>query len=291
MPRETHNRSLYVTALARIILLSVVFFNTAHGKTEATLQSVLQEVRDSVDLFISIKDSDTLDAAEKETKKNTAAKITLGNIIKLGALEVAQLQNELDDLTIENLVASDFTFDAAEANDMLKSTLAYYDAYYASALTRLNSAQNYNEIQQIARDLKSWREQSFKPGAQRISGLSMVLHNKEIIKIANGRFNKILTDLKKLKNAKLITFETLQDLLNGASASIKAAEALDVEATALVIKTLKTSPLTTNNQTQGNQSDHQRLGSILDQSFTKIKDAYKKFIETNGIVRKMMGIQ
>ena len=121
----------------------------------------------------------------------------------------------------------------------------------------------------------------------------VILHNKNIIKIANNRFEKILVDLKKLKNAKLITFEILRTSINGATANINSAEALDAEATALMIKVLKTSAVSANKDkgTEKNTpTDFQKINNLVEQSFLKIKDTYKKFIETNELVKKMMGI-
>ncbi len=258
-----------------------------------TLQNALAEVRSSVENFINIKDDDSLEASVKDLKKLESSKNMMQKIVNLGLLEVETFKKELGDLAIEDLITSDYTFDAAEANDTLVNTLTYYGAYFASTGERIQNLKTYSETQSLARDLKIWRTQIFNPGIERIIGLKLVLRNKNIIKIANNRFEKILIDLKKLKNAKLITFDALQASINGAAANINSAEALDTEATALIIKILKTSAVTENKDkdTEKNTpTDFQKINNLVEQSFVKIKDTYKKFIETNELVKKMIGI-
>ncbi len=268
--------------------------STAYAdQNNPTLQNALAEVRSSVENFINIKDDDSLEVGAKDLKKFEASKNMLQKIVNLGLLEVGTFKKELNDSAIEDLVTNDYTFDAAEAHDTLVNTLTYYSAYFTSTGERIENLKTYSETQSLAHDLKIWRMQIFNPGIERIIGLKLVLRNKNIIKITKSRFEKILIDLKKLKNAKLITFDALQASINGAAANINSAEALDTEATALIIKILKTSAVTENrdkNVEKNIPTDFQKINNLVGQSFIKIKDTYKKFIETNELVKKMMGI-
>jgi hypothetical protein len=275
-----------------LLLASFVFLFAAApvlAKTE------IEEVKESADTLVSIKDSDNLSPKTKEEKKFAAAKDTLRKILGLSIAEVKRLQDKLDELEIEKLVASDYTFDAAEVHEMLSRMLDYYLAYYDDMGKRLDLISAYEEARNFARDLKTWREKTYLPGVERLLALDLVLRNKNLIGIADARFEKILNDLRKLKNSKLITFESLDEFLMSATGNLKSAAALDEEATNLLIRMLKSSTL---NPAPGNDfgnselaSLYRRINNLVDQSLTRIKNAYRQFLEINTLVKKMVGVE
>lgn len=290
MKYNSANSKLY-TKLA-IIFASFVFLlssGTVLAKTE------IEEVKESADALIGIKDSDNLSPKAKEEKKLAAAKDTLRKILALSITEVERLQDKLDELEIEKLVATDYTFDAAEVHEMLSRMLDYYLAYYEDMGKRLELINTYDAARNFARDLKTWREKTYLPGVERLLALDLVLRNKNLIGIANARFEKILNDLRKLKNSKLITFESLEEFLMNATGNLKSAAALDEEATNLLIRMLKSSTL---NPAPGNDAGnaelanlYRRIGNLVDQSLIKIKIAYRQFLEINSLVKKMIGTE
>lgn len=256
------------------------------------LQEAIDDVRASIDELATIKDSEDGNISEKESKKVTAGKEALYKIIALGKAEVSALENKLDDLEIEQLVASDFNFDAEETHENLTQMLSYFEAYYDGAVKRVNNLETYEEVRAFARDIRLWRDGVYTPGSQRILSLDLVLKNKNIIKIGNARFDKIAIDLKKLKNAKLITLTAIEPLLNNAAGNKKIAIALDEEITSIMLKMLREYPVVLGGGVKNEPidiiPDYERVENLVGQSFGNVRDMYKKFLEINSLVKKML---
>ncbi len=262
---------------------------------ESLIKSAIKELRDSVTAFINAKDNDEISAQEKEIKRIETAKETLKKILRLGLVEISALKDRLNELEIEKLVITDYTFDASEVYDSLARLLEYYEAYHNDTLKKVERLKNYDEAKNIAKEIKKWRESIYAPGIQKILSLDLVLRNKAILGIADARFEKILSDLRKLKNSKLLTFAELEALLNAATANLKTAEALDDEATRLILRALKENTLNPPDKNLDENevaiSSHKRISNLVDQSIIKIKDAYKKFIEINTKVKKILELE
>ncbi len=271
------------------LLASLIF-----GSPAAMAKTASDEVKASVGAFISAKDNDTLSPQSKEVKKFAAARETLRKILDLSIAEVERLKEKLDNLKIEELVASDYSLDAAEVYDMLSRLLDYYLVYYADMEKRVDGLKTYEETRVAARDLKEWRGKTYLPGVERLVAIDLVLRNKSILRTAGSRLDKILNDLRKLKNSKLISLETLNELVANAGNNLKSAAALDEEATNVLIKLLKTSSLNLEPQEQKDaafEAVYRRIVDLTDQSLIRIKNGYRYFFEINIRVKKMVGVE
>lgn len=280
--------------LLALIFASLIFILAV---LPASAKTGVLEVKESVGVFINIKDNTALSSKAKEEKKFATGKDALRKILALSIAEVERLKTKLDDLEIEKLVAADYTFDAAEVHEMLSRTLEYYLAYYSDMEKRIEFLSAYEEVRAFARDLKTWREKTYLPGVERLIALDLVLRNKNILRVANIRFEKILSDLRKLKNSKLITYESLDEFLIGATGNLKSAAALDEEATNMLIRLLKASSLKleTGKDSEGANAElaslYRRINNLVDQSLLRVKNAYRQFLEINSLVKKMVEVE
>lgn len=278
----------FIASLA--IIIASFIFNAPITVMASDIPTTIEEIRDSISDLLIAKDDDSVSEQEKEKKKVEAAKNTLKKILELGLLEIKTFKSKLDDLNIGDLVVSDYTFDSSDVYDSLDRLLNYYEAFYKDTLKRLQSVKKYEDIQVLAKDIKLWRENTYTPGIQKILALDLVLRNKNIIKIANSRFDKILSDLRKLKNSGLISLSEVERYLADATANLKAAEALDSEITKITLQLLKKQTLNLDNQKKNDSrliiSDYKRINNLVDQSIIKVKEAYKIFIALNSEVKK-----
>lgn len=274
-------------------LCAAVFLLATDARAETTpadsspLQSALQDVKTSVNALAQTKDTATPE--EKTQKEFKARAAALQKIINLGRLELENLRGRLESVKVEELVAYDYAFDAADAEATLTQLLDNGLAYYDEVQTRLASVADNAAAKRIAAEIRLWREQFYNPVFKRVIAVQFVLHTRDAIKTANNRFEKIVTDLRKLKSSELVRFNELEPLLTPAAAGIKKAEALNNESATLLLKILK-EPLIPEKSTDV-VPDYDRITNLAEQSLNEIRRTYKKFIELNSAVKTMLNIE
>ncbi len=232
----------------------------------------------SVDELVSAKDSNE-NEAERETKKLNAAKETVKKALALGLSEIDVLEKKLKNLEIEKLVTDDYTFDAADVHDKLAADLTEGKSYQKLLLKNSDSAKTQDDIRRIAGELQKWRDDFYAPIVQKIFSIDIVLRQKTVVNMGNSRFEKILNDLHRLKNAKLITLEPFDAVLRQATANQKMALALHEEALQL---------LRTNLRSAKETIDNKRITNLVEQSFLQTKSMYKQFIAINKLMKGLL---
>lgn len=254
------------------------------------LYSALKELKSSVDNLARVKDAAPRE--DKEKQEFRAKVQTLQKVIDLGKREVEDLRERLGELHIEELVAADFTFDSVETAETFAQALKTFDHYYSEAERNLLAAQESADIKKIAAEMRAWRETSYNPIVKKLLSLGLVLQDRAAIKTTSSRFDKILSDLRKLKSAELITLDTLQPFTNSAGAGIKKAKALNEDATNILFKILRERPgMMADNGDVKLISPHERIANLADQSLAELRMTYKNFIELNEAVKKMLGVE
>lgn len=259
-------------------------------KNSEGLYGALRDLKTSVEALARVKD--TVGAEDKERQEFRAKTQTLQKVIELSKREIEDLNERLSELRIEELVADDFTFDPVESKDGFEQMLGTFDYYFTEAERRLLAAQNIADIKKIASDMRAWRENVYNPGVRKLLSLGLVLQDRAAIKTASLRFDKILADLRKLKSAELITLESLQPFITDSGASLKKAKALNEDATNILFRLLREKPgMLADNGDASVITPHERIANLADQSLAELRIAYKKFMELNMAVKKMLGIE
>lgn len=269
-----------ITIVGVVVLLGTTCYSVAYVKTT---KEIIQE---SIEELIAIKDDTTLAVATKEARELESAKATLQKIVEVSHEEIKLFQKKLNGLAIEQLVTDDYTFDAAAITGTLNGLLTYYNAYHTETLKNVEKATQQDETQKIASDLEVWRSTVYNPGIQIIFSIELVLNQKNSLKIGNNRFEKILNDLRRLKNNKLITLVELDPLLRRATANQKIANALGADATMLLLQTLRN--LNDDNRNVIAATNYKKIKNIAEQLFMNVRDMYKQFMEINKKVQVML---
>ncbi len=258
--------------------ISPAFFAIAAEGNTSAVTSARDALKTSVNELVSAKDGNEKDA-DREAKKLAAAKETVKKAAELGISEIVTLEKKLKNLEIEKLVTDDYTFDAVDVHDKLAAGLAEGKSYQKTLLRNIDIAATQEDIQRIAGELQKWRDDFYTPIVKKIFSIDLVLRQKNIVTMGNNRFEKILNDLHKLKNAKLIALEPFDALLRQATGNQKTAVALHEEATQLLLAKLRS----------GNETiDNQRITNLVEQSFGSVRKMYKQFMEINKLVKEML---
>jgi hypothetical protein len=230
------------------------------------LKNAKQEARESVDKLIDVKNNEELSEEEKLRLETEASRTALLDVFKFSALETQALIDKVKD-------AKDLTVEYIELQGGLLEDLNEFLGAYADFQDRLAAAENLEAIKELAAEFKNWRENVYGPVVQAALDFISVFQSRNLLKMAEGRFEKISQDLRRWKFSRIIKTDLLEPLLSQAGVSLKEARALYNQAAALLLE---------------NKEDKPPVKSFLDETLLKIRDAYKRFLEMSDLVKKML---
>lgn len=230
------------------------------------LKTAKQGVVDSVSALSDIQENAELSDAEKEAQEAEARKIALKKIFELSQLELKTLTQKVS-------AVKELSVEYIELQNQLIKNLGEASAdihEYADTLTELMALP---DVKQFAADFKEWRETKYNVAIHNALDFISVFQAQTFLKIAEARFEKIATDLRRLRSSKIVKTETLEPLLSWAGQDLKEARAQYAQAVTLLLET---------------KPDKPSVGVLVDALVANIKDAYKRFFEMSDLVRKMV---
>jgi hypothetical protein len=124
---------------------------------------------------------------------------------------------------------------------LLISNLRHYENIKENA-SENESSLVLEEIQQMAIDFKTWREENYLPLQDEIQNLLLIKKEKEALQISNRRLEKISNDITILEQAGFSQIDELKNMFENAEKLIENAEVENEEAMELFI-TENTAPL------------------------------------------------
>jgi len=297
------------------IFAAIVIFLVIIGLTlpmmsvfaQENLQTPLQEVENKVDELVQLKDDSSLSETDKETKEIQVRREALDKIVNLSLAEIKNLQSKLNSLELE----SDSQKTAKEKFlELLENNTAYSDELKKN-ITKENLT--LDEIKEFAQDYKDWRENNYDVYVKKITAFTLVFQEKQVLKTANTRLDKIMSDLNKLEAAKILKKTDTSNLINLAMKSLANAqlyngnaekilldaikkEILDVATTTpalemasstadALIQTATSSPETLTKASEPEASttpkiisEENKAQALIEKSLQEIKSAYANFI-------------
>ncbi len=208
---------------AIFILFLLVIGPTVHAKS---LKPALNDVIESLEQLIAIKNSENyLSSDEKANIEVEARKTALNKILELSIEEVKNLKDKLeqfDDFSSEEI---------GLLNQNHINALSDYESYYESIRQQVNQNIGLSEVVDLARKLKSWRENNYHKKINKIASFVLVFQNQETLKTAENRLNKILRDSKAIKSlVKTTKWGEVDKLLEVAEKLIKEAKKINNDA-------------------------------------------------------------
>jgi len=199
---------------------------------ESDVENQLQETQGDIDKLIKAKDEDShFDVAlcielfkEATNLSMTEAKNLKIKLIALDKIENERLINWKDEVV-----------------EKLNEIIGYYENIKENA-SENESSLVLEEIQQMAIDFKTWREENYLPLQDEIQNLLLIKKEKEALQISNRRLEKISNDITILERAGFSQIDELKNMFENAEKLIENAEVENEEAMELFI-TENTAPL------------------------------------------------
>ncbi len=258
---------------------------------QGNIDTVLANVEGSA-AVASGEDTSELTPEEKRVK----AKENLTKALSLALEKVQGLTSDLD--------GREFPEDSLEyalRNEFL-AKLDSYKVFYTDKLNTLDGLETLGDIQTLAKEIKSYRDEVYAPGVEEIVEFVLVFYSEDVINIANERFTRISADLDKLENLGLLEegvfsqeMADAQELLAGAADLRSHAweimfpieEGIDDNATSTIQEVSEEIPETGLEITEDVPPT---VKELLETSLGKVKLAYGKFLEISSSVKETLGI-
>ncbi len=294
-------------------MIVAVAFPLGAAEAETKLETKLEGVKGQVESLVTAKD-------EKSGSELALRIETFKKVLEFSVSETKGLKLKL--LALEDLSEKEKAWREAMIEE-LNNALAYYED--EKKLTENTAEMTLNEIKTIAADFKDWRDKTYLPVAEKINELLLIRQEEAAIETAESRWQKIDEDIKKLEKAKIKGVEELRNMLTDAGTLIGEGENLNREANGLFWESYSylttddasnttstpemaevltisiksgaatTSSSTNQSATSTNESASSTLSvqppsikGLVGDSLTRVKDAYRIFIEMSNLVRKLL---
>ena len=207
-----------ILIIVGIGLISPIFVRAQSPKPS------LQDLGEAFNLLMAVKKSNLPDK-EKEGLEISTRQDAFNDIINLSLAEINSLIKKLKNLT---------------GPERYLETLTDLENHYKNILNDINRDLTLDEIINLGRQFKIWREAIYQPKIDEITNFILDSYNQKIIAMASHRFQLIEADLEKIKKALSSSkWEQLSRLLEKAGASIEAARELNKDKPAAVAEKIK----------------------------------------------------
>lgn len=296
--------------IAYILIVSVfgVLFFVAPSEAQTNpTEKVIQGVKDTVDALIEAKDKNS----PEEAKARLDA---YKKVLDLAVRDSKETRLKL--LAFENDKTT--TTAALWKADRLKNMTAAVK-HYEDELSDIGKMENpsIEEVKSRAEALKKWREEFYTPLSEEVQAFLLIETQKKSLETAKTRLEKVNADVVKLRKAKLrkiseveAKFKTASDLIGDAEKLNVSAEhefmkwyllpfMKDSEEKKALEKELKEDKEKIEKEKKEAESKEENSDSaeilkstsikgMVDESFSKVKDSYRIFIEMSDLVRKSL---
>lgn len=236
--------------MKKIVVVLMIFIVLGpfivRGQTTTNIKNALQRIVDNLE---------QLSRRLTNNEELRIRKAALKNIIDLATAESNDLKNKL--IKIENLEDGHL-----ELRDTLLKELGNHSNYYDSISFILEKETSLSKIKNLSMQLKDWRSIVYHPILQRIINFLLVFEGRDVLRLAEARFNNISNDLRKVSGLEAIKDSPLNNLLIKAEESLDGARELQNASALIILKS--------------GDNDTQKL---IEDELDKIKETYSYFIE------------
>ena len=325
----------YFTLISVASLMAVNFASASQQQASLResfdkIKESVQEVNEGTKNLITAKEQENLSPAEKEKEELNLRLEVYGKILNLSTKETKDALDQLKALGNLNEKAS---FLREQLAQKFEGFLEFYNEQkktlekpekIAIQQAQDNAGQNQaidlSRIKEMAQFFKDWREAIYLPELKVATNFLQINRQKTTMEMAENRFKKITSDIKKLKKINFKGVNELGKYLDLAANYLKEARDLRQEAENNFWLIMASSTITTASSTATSTSieiatsteeianpagdtastsvstsisistEDQFLSikSLMGQSLNKIKEAYQIFIEMSNFVKKLL---
>lgn len=219
-----------------------------------------------------------------------ARKQILINILESSQTEIAGLKDRLSKLKLDN-------DEWKNIKEELLNNLTNFEDYSKDNIDRINSTSTpitIEDIKDLAKDLKDWRENKYTPELNRTSNMILIFESANFLKITQSRFDKISADIKKLDKQGMIKTSALKTYSIQIDKHLKNIRILNDSAKKLFLKSMAPAEevatsteeilnQTAEAKTQENLQD--TIRKMITDSLKELKITYEIFFQMN-LVKK-----
>jgi len=224
-------------ALKTFVIIIIILVTLSLGLSpifaQENLQAPNKEVANKVDELVELKDDSTLSDQDKEVKEIQIRKEALGKITDLSLVEIKNLEGKINSL--------DFGSDAQiKIKEKFLEILDNNKKYSEDLKTKTeNDKITLDEVKNLAQEYKDWREENYNQYVKKLTVFVLTFQEKDVLKTANTRLEKIMADLKKLENAKIIKKEDTWKYIDSAMKSLANAQIFNSNAEKIIINAIE----------------------------------------------------
>lgn len=290
------SKILLIVIIVLVILGLVVPLLGLYAAQEEKPNISLENVMESVDQLTELENNKELTPEEKINKEIEIRKIALLNIVILSLSEINDLKEKLESLVLN-------TDKQMEIKDELIKILDQNKDYAEQLQKELEKDFSLEEIKNLTAAFKKWRSEHYNIDVKNTLSFILIYQEKSVIKTADVRLEKIISDLRKLENTKLIKKEDSWKHLNNAIKNLTNAHLLNNKAENLLLKNFETAsstPIDSINQDLSDQGENDNSSSkdeeklyddvkfLVEKSLNEIKNAYKSFLQISSIIKRRL---
>ncbi|GEM_PF-1934204 len=200
---------------------------------QENLQTPNKEVSNKVDELVDLKDDNTLSEKDKELKEIQIRKEALGKITNLSLLEIKNLEAKINSLDLtsntQNAIKEKFL-------EILDNNKKYSEELRTKTE---NDKLTLEEVKNLAQEYKDWREKNYNKYVKQLTIFILTFQEKNVLKTANTRLEKIMIDIKKLEGAKILKKEDTWKYIESAMKSLTNAQIFNSDAEKLIIEVIE----------------------------------------------------
>lgn len=189
------------------------------------IKESVQEVKEGTKNLITTKESENLTPEEKEKQELSQRLDIFAKILDLSIKEAKDAIGQLKVLNnLEEKAASLRNQFIKEFEEFLK--------FYNEQKDIIGKPEGIDlaKIKEMAQFFKDWREMNYNPKLAATTDFLLINRQKAALEMAGNRFDKISSDVEKLKKTNLKGIDELEKMLSLAADSLRGAEKIYQEA-------------------------------------------------------------
>ncbi len=167
-----------------IILASLVF-----AVSPAASSCVLAESADNASSTI---------ISNPESDSALIKRQAIASALDLSVKQITDLKTKLNSLKFTKKSKE------IEARKSIISSLDESAGYYSEAKKQLAGKKTADDLRELAKSLRDYREKSYLPVSDKASGFLLVFQTSKLVDTVNSRYSKVDSDLNDLENAGII---------------------------------------------------------------------------------------
>ena len=175
--------------------------------------------QEDLDTLLAISDDETLTDEERFVKAKGGLTLALSLAIeKVERLRTNLQERTYDDESVENILKATFVLD-----------LDGYGFYYSETLITTDTLTTLEEVKGLAQDVRTYRDEIYTPGIEKIVQFILVFYADDVIGIASDRFGKISEDINTLESLGLIKVDVFLEETTQIESLLEEARSLNAQ--------------------------------------------------------------